>query len=519
MLEALSRVRSAYDSGAVRLGAFVDTSTATLRLRAEQRWAQWEQNTLLRHRLPRVLFVLVVVWYFAVFENRVWMRHSNYGTFDYDLGMYDQAVWLLSRGRGFMTVRGMQVFGHHANLGFLLLVPFYWLGAGPQFLDAINTLAVVACALPIFALGRRFLRSEWAGLLLAGAYLFHFIPQWMIQETFHVENIAAPALMGAFWFASVGRWRPYWWCVAFALIWKEDIGLYVAMMGVVVFVLFGARRVGVWTFAAGVAWFLFATQVIIRLFSPEGAVFDSLFGALGTSATDVVRTAIVHPTMVGRTLGEHGAEGGAMRMIRPYGYVPLGSPFVMLMGLPQHIVNFLSIQSFTWDPRTHYFMLPFTSVTLATVRSVITRRRVVVSWALIAVMLVGVAATQDQGVGPWTLPGRSGYWPTVTTPRVLAIDELIEGIPDSAVVSTNSVFVPHMSHRPEIYTFPNPWRSSNFGPGSKPAHRSPDRVQWMFIDRAQLTGEDATLFTSILDDGDFEVVGQRDPSLYLLRRR
>lgn len=518
-MEALGRLRARYDETTSAVAVALDSRTTSVRTWVEQRWANWEDNPILRQRTPQVIFVLLIIWYFGVFENLVWLRHANYGTFDYDLGMYDQAVWLLSRGRGFMTVRGMQVFGHHANLGFLLLVPFYWLGAGPQFLDAINTLAVVACALPIFALGRRYLRSEWAGLLLAGTYLFHFVPQWMIQETFHVENIAAPALLGAFWFASVGRWRAYWWCVAFALIWKEDIGLYVAMMGIVVFVLFGARRVGVWTFTAGFVWFLFATQVIIRLFSPEGAVFDSLFGALGSSATDVVRTAVTHPTMIGRTLGEHGAEGGAMRMIRPFGYVPLGSPLVMLMGLPQHIVNFLSIQSFTWDPRTHYFMLPFTSVTLASVRTVTTRRRIGVSWALIAVMLVGVAATQDQGVGPWTLPGRSGYWPTDQTPRVRAVSELIAKIPDGVAVSANAVFVPHLSHRPEIYTFPNPWRSSNFGPGSKPGHRSPELVKWMLIDRAQLTGDDATLFTTILEGGEFEVVRQSDPQLYLLRRR
>lgn len=518
-MKAVEVSRQRYQTMAARVATAVDGSAERVRSWVEERWKGWEETPILRRRTPQVLFVVLLVWYFVVFERLVWMRHAHYGTFDYDLGMYDQAVWLLSRGRGFMTVRGMQVFGHHANIGFLLFVPFYWLGAGAQFLDFVNTLAVVVCAVPIFALGRRFMRSDWAGLLLAGAFLFHFVPQWMIQETFHAENIAAPALLGAFYFASVGRWRPYWWCVVFALLWKEDVGLYVAMMGVVVFVLFRARRVAVWTFAAGVVWFFFATQVIIRLFSPDGAVFDSLFGALGSSATDVVRTAVTHPTMIGRTLGEHGAEEGAMRMIRPFGFVPLGSPLVMLMGLPQHIVNFLSAQNFTWNPRTHYFMLPFTSVALASVRTVITRRRIGVAWALIFVMVGGVAATQDQGVGPWTLPGRSGFWPTERTPRVDAIDSLIEEVPDGVAVTANYQFVPHLAHRPEIYTFPNPWRSSNFGPGSKPARRSPDRVDWMLIDRAPMTGDDATLFTSILESGEFEIVKRLESEIYLLRRR
>jgi hypothetical protein len=121
-------------------------------------------------------------------------------------------------------------------------------------------------------------------------------------------------------------------------------------------------------------------------------------------------------------------------------------------------------------------------------------------------------------VGPWTINGRSGYWPTDVTLRTQNIDRLLARVPAGVAVSANAVFVPHLAHRPEIYTFPNPWRSSNFGPGSKPGHRSPDRVRWMLIDRAQLTGDDATLFTSILEGHEFRVVARADPDLYLLER-
>ena len=51
-------------------------------------------------------------------------NHRNYGTWAYDGAIYDQAIWLVSRGeQTFMTVRGMDVWGHHLNLVFFLLVP------------------------------------------------------------------------------------------------------------------------------------------------------------------------------------------------------------------------------------------------------------------------------------------------------------------------------------------------------------------------------------------------------------
>src|SRR3712207_7854752 len=38
------------------------------------------------------------------------------------------------RGEMFVTVRGLNVLGHHMNLALYLLAPFYRIGAGPEFL-------------------------------------------------------------------------------------------------------------------------------------------------------------------------------------------------------------------------------------------------------------------------------------------------------------------------------------------------------------------------------------------------
>jgi hypothetical protein len=101
------------------VGSWTDERTRQVRAWSRPQWERWEQTPVLRTYTPQVVLGVLLLWYAATFGQLVWLRHSHYGTFDYDLGMYDQAVWLLSRGRGFMTVRGMQVFGHHANVGYL----------------------------------------------------------------------------------------------------------------------------------------------------------------------------------------------------------------------------------------------------------------------------------------------------------------------------------------------------------------------------------------------------------------
>ena len=81
-----------------------------------------------------ILGVAMAVWT-AVFSFLVVLRHDRYRTIDFDLGIHDQAIWLLAHGQSFDTVRGLPVFGHHATFAFYLLVPFQWLGAGPELLE------------------------------------------------------------------------------------------------------------------------------------------------------------------------------------------------------------------------------------------------------------------------------------------------------------------------------------------------------------------------------------------------
>src|SRR4051794_7833784 len=76
-----------------------------------------------------LLAVAITVWC-IVFGRLMWQRHARFGTFDFDLGHHDQAIWLLAHGKGFITVSGMPVFGHHMTLAYFAVVPLYWLGGG-----------------------------------------------------------------------------------------------------------------------------------------------------------------------------------------------------------------------------------------------------------------------------------------------------------------------------------------------------------------------------------------------------
>jgi len=83
-------------------------------------------------------------------------------------------------------------------------------------------------------------------------------------------------------------------------------------------------------------------------------------------------------------------------------------------------------------------------------------------------------------------------------------------------VSAGYTLVPHLSRRAEIYSFPNPWRPSNWGYRDQDT-RDPHRVNWIVVDRRALGTEDAALLDAILTNGNFRLVLDRD-DLIVARR-
>ena len=49
------------------------------------------------------------------------LRYDRFHTFGFDLGIYDQGIWLLSRAKDpFVTIRGLEFFGHHTNIALVV---------------------------------------------------------------------------------------------------------------------------------------------------------------------------------------------------------------------------------------------------------------------------------------------------------------------------------------------------------------------------------------------------------------
>jgi hypothetical protein len=121
------------------------------------------------------------------------------------------------------------------------------------------------------------------------------------------------------------------------------------------------------------------------------------------------------------------------------------------------------------------------------------------------VLVCAVVATVTSGPSPIGDRFRDGEWALDASAQLAGARGAVGRIPDGAVVSATYNLLPHLTHRPEIYSFPNPWRSQNFGIDGEP-HRSGRRVQWLAVDRDVFDEPTRQLYESLVANGEFEVV-------------
>lgn len=454
---------------------------------------------------PTTLLFAAVVFWCAVFGMLVYLRHSRFASHDLDMGIYDQALWLVSRGHHFMTVRGLNVFGQHASVGFYLLTPFSWLGAGPHFLNILQVVSLGLGAVAVSHIGRFHLRNEWLSLGLGVAFLLHPSTQWFAWELFHPEVIAITPLLFAYLAALHRRWYWFLGLVVFAVSWKEDVALAVAVLGFVLLVR-KEWRVGGLTIAGALVWFLFATQVLVA--SQGDGVFYArqFYGDFGSTGPAVARTMVVHPTRVISRLQDADALGYARDILLPFGLVFLMSPLTLLMGVPQALFNLISVHSFTWDAHLHYAAMPVTAATLATVEGTARARGARLRALLVAIILIcAYVSTATGGTSPVSARYRSGIWPLQDNDRQALLESAVKTPPGDAVVAASYNLVPHLTHRRGIFTFPNPWILTNFGQANEKGPH-PRVVQWLVVDRRLLGPEPAALLERLIGTGEFRVV-------------
>ena len=460
-----------------------------------------------------------MVLFVGAFVRQSWVTHARFGTFGFDLGIFDQGVWLLSRFRDpFVTIRGLPLFGDHASYILVLVAPLYRIWADPRLLLLLQAVGLAIPAVSVYLIGARRLGSRLAGLGAAAAYLAYPALQWASIWHFHPEALAAGFLGLAALAADRQRWRQMAIWLGLALLCKEDVGLVVAGFGALLWAT-GHPSVGRRTLVAGLGWFLLAALVLIPLANGRPSPHLELnFGITGSGPSAILGAV---PTLAGnvwRSVTEGRGGTYLLLIFTPFLGLPLVDPRWLLPVAPPILLNLAAIHGYQQEIRYQYLATSVPFLALATVAGlrVVARRRAVL--AVMVVLLVVVAGYVDhqQGPAPWS---EHSSVPVDAGPVNDARRQALGLLGPAAPVSAQYNLVPHLAHRTSVYEFPNPFVAANWGfPGDQHQPAEAERIRYVAVERPLLGDRDRALLDQLRTQGRWRTVLDRQGVVVLERR-
>lgn len=370
-------------------------------------------------------------------------RHWHFGT-SYDLAIFDQAVWHLSRFETpASTLSGhANILGDHFSPILVLFAPFYWVAPRPETLIIAQAALLSASIVPVFLFARDRL-PEPAALAMATAYALF----WGMQRTAFtdVHELAfAPVLVaGGILAIDRRRWRLLWIVSLLLMLVKEDLIAVAASFGAYTFVASGERRRGAWLSGVACLAFVLVLRVAIPWFNggaewSTGHAFDAFWQ---------------RPWAAPLLLFTPPAKANTIAMwLAPFLFLPLASPLALLL-IPIGAERLLSAQVAHWSIGAHYSapLAPILAMAAADGLARIARRvtsvrgRVITATALASLVAAAV------------LPGHQPLWLLFqareyrTNRAQAAAARAMAAIPTTASVVAQAAVAPHLSERDRIY--------------------------------------------------------------------
>lgn len=435
-----------------------------------------------------------IIIFVAVFTVKSIQIHQVFGTSAYDLGIFDQEIWLLSCFQDlFNTVRGMNSWGDHFCPIHILFVPLYWIVPSVNWLFLVQSLFVGIGAAAIFRIGlRMFPETTFAPLVFALLYLLNPVVHSTLLWQYHSAVLATGLYLFLIMFYLEGRLKPFVLTLLLVLSCREDIPFTLAALGVTALIqrkwIYAAILVG-----ASVLWWVTITGYVMPLLNGTG-----YFRHESGTVQVVISNLFNFDYYIQRFVIEQDAVEYLLKVFVPLGFLSFLSPAYLIPAVPTLFVNIM-IGGHNTDIGVHYSanVIPFVFVS-----AMFGARRL--AWsrygllkkippspctALILVVLffmTGHAALNHSSLNlhPEKIVSDYRAWQKAAERRaeVSYLKEHVINMQDG--VAASDVILPHFSQRKKIFLLPNPWKLHYWGIQGE-NQRHPNEIKYIVIAKTE----------------------------------
>jgi len=444
--------------------------------------------------------------------------HRGYGTSAFDIGLYDQGLWLLSHLKApYVTLMGRNLFGDHTQFMLVTLVPLYWIRPDATTLLWAQAFLMALGAVPVYMLSMRLLKNPVFAAVLSAAFLLHPALAQSNLENYHPDSFLVPIVGFVLYAAVMDKRRMLVVFSALALLCKEDVVL--ILLPIALWYTWRRNRtLGLSIAAASILTATFDTEVVMRGLTgvPSLNGWRIPFGGVGGLLREILRKPGEVVNYVLQSDRPNGRPFYVWQMVAPTGLVFLVAPELALTVILVLLSNVISTFGYQHQIAYHYSMVIVPGLLMGTVYAIsrIKRERL----RTIAVVIVGVSSLWCAflwGPYPFSIHHDVPHL-SPSDPTVQAIREVQAKLPPDAVVSAYYAFAPHVDHRERVYMWPTPFHAVYWNTFHQEGQRLPaaNDVQYVFLP-TNLTDHTETLNEI---KRDFEVVARSSAAVLYKRR-
>ncbi|MEU5880892.1 DUF2079 domain-containing protein [Spirillospora sp. NPDC047279] len=390
---------------------------------------------------PYVLAVLFFVAYAVLSVSRFVQMESR----SWDLGIFEQVVRSyahLEAPVADLKGPGFAILGDHFSPILMLIAPFYRLFPTPVTLLVAQALLFAGSVIPVTRVAAHLL-GRARGIAVGAAFGLSWGVQGAIDFDFHEICFAVPLIALSLEAVLLRRWRTaLLWAIPLLLV-KEDLGLTVAALALIVVIRAwpvdrSAVRLGLAVAGVGVLGFLLTVGVIIPAFNAGGGYdyWSKLDPENSTPGTAVLNG-----------LGEK-SRTVLWILVPTTGLLALRSP-LLIAAVPTLAWRFASQEPSHWGTAWHYdaVLMPIVSLALvdAIARTRFSSRLWQRSYAYHLPFLALAVALALTTTRPLAILFQTATY--TSTPTAKGGERALSVIPDGASVEANVRPIAHLTGR------------------------------------------------------------------------
>lgn len=409
--------------------------------------------------IPSAIFVLTSVIYILMAIK----NHNSFGTPARDVGIFDQAIWNLSNFLApASTIRGFSnLWADHWHPILVLFAPLYWIWDDVKAILIAQALFIASGAYAVYYLSYRFLKQNFISAVLAICFVLYGGIQHALNFGFYPENMAPVFMLASF---AALFWNKKWLYFVFfvlALLTKENIALYYVAFSVVLFFATKEKKIATATLIAAVSYFLVSFKLILPHFSGLNTYqYTNLYSDLGSSPGEILKTIVLHPlATLSKLFNPLIKMDTIVTILASVAFLPLLSIWGLLL-VPNIFENFLSGRFLQWPFGYHYqagisaFLILASVMALYRIQSrsnPFWKKRILTA-AGITLIIVVLSLQKVYKLPIYNFLKDFQSNSLSTNHQALGI---LKQIPQEASVSAQDTLATHLSHRKEIYHYPD----------------------------------------------------------------